>query len=203
MISMLLTSQIFILNYTSPHIYQTNIKTNLYLSPVFNDFKTNLSVIKILYLYLIIESFYFLIFSRLISIIHANIKLLIRKADVMYSKSLLWDLRTKLPMSLVLANLENNLLIPFKESEGYIRFLCPICNEMQATVNPKNNLSHCFSCKKNFNNIDLLMFKGYSFSNSVEILICLWDELKSRSQTKEQTLAWQNSNPPTNIGEKL
>ena len=121
----------------------------------------------------------------------------------MYSKNLLWDLRTKLPMQFVLMNLENVLQIPFKESEGFIRFLCPSCNEMQSTINPKNNLSHCFSCKKNFNNIDLLMFNGYSFSSSVEMLICQWDELKKRSQTKAQTLAWQNSNPPTKIGEKL
>jgi hypothetical protein len=42
-------------------------------------------------------------------------------------------------------------------SEGYFRFLCPHCGEMRATVNPRNNLAHRFCCKKNLNNIDLLM----------------------------------------------
>ena len=46
-------------------------------------------------------------------------------------------------------------------SEGYFRFLCPHCGEMRATVNPRNNLAHCFSCKKNLNNIDLLMTLDY------------------------------------------
>ncbi len=32
-----------------------------------------------------------------------------------------------------------------------------------ATVNPRNNLAHCFSCGRNFNNIDLLMTQGYDF----------------------------------------
>ena len=45
---------------------------------------------------------------------------------------------------------------PSKMSEGYFRFLCPHCGEMRATVNPRNNLAHCFCCKKNLNNIDLL-----------------------------------------------
>jgi predicted RNA-binding Zn-ribbon protein involved in translation (DUF1610 family) len=40
-------------------------------------------------------------------------------------------------------------------SEGYFRFLCPGCGEMLATVNPRNNLAHCFCCQKNINNIDL------------------------------------------------
>ena len=48
-------------------------------------------------------------------------------------------------------------------SEGYFRFLCPHCGEMRATVNPKNNLAHCFSCKKNLNNIDLLLKLDYPF----------------------------------------
>ena len=49
---------------------------------------------------------------------------------------------------------------PSKMSEGYFRFLCPHCGEMRATVNPRNNLAHCFSCKKNLNNIDLLITLG-------------------------------------------
>jgi hypothetical protein len=35
---------------------------------------------------------------------------------------------------------------------------------------PRNNLAHCFSCGRNFNNIDLLMALGYDFPAAVEVL---------------------------------
>jgi hypothetical protein len=41
---------------------------------------------------------------------------------------------------------------------------------MLATVNPRNNLAHCFGCQKNLNNIDLLMTLGYDFRTAVTIL---------------------------------
>jgi DNA primase len=41
---------------------------------------------------------------------------------------------------------------------------------MRATVNPRNNLSHCFACKHNLNNIDLLITLGYDFRSAVCIL---------------------------------
>ena len=59
---------------------------------------------------------------------------------------------------------------PSKVSEGYFRFLWLHCEEMRATVNPRNNLAHCFTCKKNLNNIDLLMTLGYDFRSAVAIL---------------------------------
>jgi hypothetical protein len=46
-----------------------------------------------------------------------------------------------------------------KQSDGYFRFQCPACGELRATVNPRNNLAHCFCCGQNFNNIDLLMIR--------------------------------------------
>ena len=59
---------------------------------------------------------------------------------------------------------------PSKMSEGYFRFLCPHCGEMRATVNPRNNLAHCFCCQKNLNNIDLLMTLDYDFRTAVALL---------------------------------
>lgn len=109
----------------------------------------------------------------------------------MISNTLLWELRTNLPMLHVLEKLEHLLDLPFKESEGLIRFLCVNCNEMQATINPKNNLSHCFTCDKNLNNIDLMIAKGYTFSRSVDILTVLWEEYKKRSQVKVAPSTWQ------------
>ena len=202
-IFMIFTSQRFNLNHTSPRLVPIKITNKSSIISFFrlcqNEFQCQLIVPKDL----IIKAIIFLILLSPISIKLVDVKLKLRKDGDMYSKALLWDLRTKLPMQFVLMNLENVLQIPNKESEGYIRFLCPVCNEMQATINPRNNFSHCFSCKKNFNNIDLLMSSGYSFSSSVEMLICQWDEFKKRSQTKAETLAWLNSNPPCNLGEKL
>ncbi len=41
---------------------------------------------------------------------------------------------------------------------------------MRATVNPRNNLAHCFCCQKNLNNIDLLMPLEYDFRSAVTLL---------------------------------
>ena len=57
-----------------------------------------------------------------------------------------------------------------KQCDGYFRFQCPTCGELRATVNPKNNLAHCFSCGENFNNIDLMMIQGHDFLSAVDIL---------------------------------
>ncbi len=57
-----------------------------------------------------------------------------------------------------------------RQSDGYFRFQCPRCSELRATVNPKNNLAHCFSCGEIFNNIDLMILQGHDFVPAVEIL---------------------------------
>ena len=87
----------------------------------------------------------------------------------MISKELLRQIRNDLPMSVTIATLGCDGP-PSKMSDGYCRFLCPRCGEMRATVNPKNNLAHCFCCKKNLNNIDLLRILGYDFKSAVAIL---------------------------------
>ena len=78
----------------------------------------------------------------------------------MISKDLLRRLRNDLPMPVTIAALGREGP-PSKMSEGYFRFLCPHCGEMRATVNPRNNLAHCFCCQKNLNNIDLSITLGY------------------------------------------
>ncbi|WP_153557452.1 hypothetical protein [Roseimaritima sediminicola] len=57
-----------------------------------------------------------------------------------------------------------------KQSDGTFRFQCPGCGELRATVNPKSNLAHCFSCGENYNNIDLMLTQGHDFLPAVEIL---------------------------------
>ncbi len=87
----------------------------------------------------------------------------------MISADLLRRLRNDLPMPVTIAALGREAP-PSKISEGYFRFLCPRCGEMRATVNPRNNLAHCFTCKQNLNNIDLLMTLDYDFRAAVTLL---------------------------------
>jgi hypothetical protein len=87
----------------------------------------------------------------------------------MISADLLRRLRNDLPMPVTIAALGREAP-PSKISEGYFRFLCPRCGEMRATVNPRNNLAHCFCCQKNLNNIDLLITLGYDFRAAVTLL---------------------------------
>lgn len=87
----------------------------------------------------------------------------------MISADLLRRLRNDLPMPVTIAALGREGP-PAKMSEGYFRFLCPACGEMRATVNPRNNLAHCFCCKKNLNNIDLLLALDYDFHAAVTLL---------------------------------
>jgi hypothetical protein len=87
----------------------------------------------------------------------------------MISADLLRRLRNDLPMPVTIATLGRQGP-PGKISEGFYRFLCPGCGEMRATVNPRNNLAHCFTCKKNFNNIDLLIALDYDFRSAVTLL---------------------------------
>ena len=97
----------------------------------------------------------------------------------MIDADLLRRLRNDLPMPVTIAALGRDGP-PSKMSEGYFRFLCPRCGEMRATVNPRNNLAHCFTCKKNLNNIDLLMTLDHDFLSAVALLERLLNEHQAR-----------------------
>ena len=87
----------------------------------------------------------------------------------MIDAELLRRIRNDLPMPVAIAALGREGP-PSKMSAGYFRFLCPRCGDMRATVNPRNNLAHCFCCKKNLNNIDLLLTLDYDFVSAVKLL---------------------------------
>ena len=97
----------------------------------------------------------------------------------MITADLLRRLRNDLPMPVTIAALGPDGP-PSKRSEGHYRFLCPHCGDMQATVNPRNNLAHCFGCLKNLNNIDLLMTLGYDFKTAVVVLAQLLERHQAR-----------------------
>ena len=87
----------------------------------------------------------------------------------MITRDLLRTIRNDLPMQVTIHRLGRHGPIS-KEIEGYFRFLCPNCEELRATVNPRNNLAHCFCCGRNWNNIDLLIALGYDFLPAVDVL---------------------------------
>jgi hypothetical protein len=95
----------------------------------------------------------------------------------MIDADLLRRLRNDLPMPATIAALGREGP-PAKMSEGYFRFVCARCGEMRATVNPRNNLAHCFGCKKNVNNIDLLIELEYDFVSAVKLsFTSLWSQI--------------------------
>ena len=109
----------------------------------------------------------------------------------MITKELLRAIRNDLPMKLTIVRLGRHGPIA-KQSDGYFRFQCPSCSELRATVNPRNNLAHCFSCGENFNNIDLMIIQGYDFVVAVDILKNWLDQHQrdlGRSSSAAQTSA--------------
>ncbi len=58
-----------------------------------------------------------------------------------------------------------------KSSEGYFRFLCPICSDFHTATKKQTNLTRCFRCKKNFNTIDMVMIvENMTFTETVKFL---------------------------------
>lgn len=107
----------------------------------------------------------------------------------MIPPDLLRQIRNDLPMSVVIHNLGHRAP-PSKMIEGYFRFQCPHCRELRATVNPRNNLAHCFCCGKNLNNIDLLVALGYDFLAAATLL----EKWLIKSERRN---AVRNATPPT------
>lgn len=87
----------------------------------------------------------------------------------MITRELLRLLRNDLPMAYTLKRLGDRAPAN-KIVEGRCRFVCLYCGEWEATVNPRNNLAHCFNCRKNTNNIDLLVELDHNFLQAVETL---------------------------------
>lgn len=85
----------------------------------------------------------------------------------MITRQRLWQLRNQVPLDRLFVV----LAIPTKHSEGYLRFLCPLCRDFNTATNPRTNLVRCFRCQRNFNPIDLVMLaEGISFLEAIDYL---------------------------------
>jgi len=77
-------------------------------------------------------------------------------------------LRNEIPIDNLITSI---LRVPFKYSENQLRFLCPLCSELNTATNRKTNLARCFRCQKNFNPIDMAMIVSKrSFIEAVRFL---------------------------------
>ncbi len=83
--------------------------------------------------------------------------------------------------------IRRRLDLPSKEREGFLRFLCPHCNEFHTATNPRTNLARCFRCGLSFNPIEMVMaVKDCGFVDAVQLLIPLL-EARAPARGGEQT----------------
>jgi|SRR3990170_8479290 len=99
--------------------------------------------------------------------------------DKTVSKEILRQLRNDIPIEQLIAHV---LEIPHKHSEGYFRFLCPVCYEFNTATKKETNLARCFRCRRNFNPIDMTM--TYTCSNFLETVHFLIPVLKRFNRVK-------------------
>lgn len=103
-----------------------------------------------------------------------------------FTKSELFKVRNLIPIDWLI---KEQLNMPSKQSEGFFRFLCPVCNEFQTAANPKTNLARCFLCETNYNPIDLTMkIKGLGFVESVKYLKRFLPEMPEPPMDQRQEL---------------
>ena len=101
----------------------------------------------------------------------------------LFSSDLLRSLRNDIPINdLIRMHTE----LPWKEREGYLRFLCPRCSEFHTATNPRTNLARCFRCRVNFNPIEIVMaVQGCRFVDAVKILVPLLHTRRHCSSSKQ------------------
>ena len=95
------------------------------------------------------------------------------------TRETLRQLRNDIPIEQLIANV---LDIPHKYTEGYFRFLCPLCYEFNTAIKKETNLARCFRCRRNFNPIDMVM--TYSDSDFLETVRFLIPVLKRFNRLK-------------------
>jgi len=109
-----------------------------------------------------------------------------------FSNQQLYILRNHIPVDVLI---EKVLNLPAKITQGYFRFLCPLCNEFNTAVNTATNLARCFSCNKNYNTIDLVMLiRQTDFVQSVKFLKNNCSAIfVNQNQSSRKTVAQQAS----------
>ncbi len=95
-----------------------------------------------------------------------------------FTQKELYELRNFIPINDLICELK----IPHKISEGYFRFLCPICKEFQTATKSETNLARCFRCERNFNTIDIVLIRQhFTFVDAVSFLQNIYSKVQKQS----------------------
>jgi hypothetical protein len=101
-----------------------------------------------------------------------------------FSKHELFKLRNSININLLINEI---LQIPSKATQAQLRFLCPVCSQFNTATKRETNLARCFSCKRNFNTIEMVMeAKHLDFIQSAKFLQDLLPENKSKKMTGDK-----------------
>ena len=87
-----------------------------------------------------------------------------------FTKQQLFQVRNEIDIDWLI----NEKLSIERQFNGAWRFRCPLCQELNTATQKKTNLARCFSCQKNFNTIDIVIYtKKINFVPSVRLLLAL------------------------------
>lgn len=111
-----------------------------------------------------------------------------------FSAEELFYLRNHVPVTHVLKTL---LKAPLENRGNRTCFICPLCRGFNTSINSPHNLLRCFSCRRNFNPIELVMqFRDMDFVAGVK-----W--LKENDGTVKPQKTRTSSSQPIPIGQIL
>jgi len=87
-----------------------------------------------------------------------------------YTKQQLFQVRNEIDIDWLI----HEKLSIERQFNGAWRFRCPLCQGLNTATQKKTNLARCFSCQKNFNTIDIVIYtKKINFVPSVRLLLAL------------------------------
>jgi CHC2 zinc finger len=90
-----------------------------------------------------------------------------------YTKQQLFQVRNEIDIDWLI----NEKLSIERQFNGAWRFRCPLCQKLNTATQKKTNLARCFSCQKNFNTIDIVIYtKKINFVPSVRFLLAFLDK---------------------------
>jgi len=99
-----------------------------------------------------------------------------------FTKQQLYQIRNEIDIDWLI----NEKLHLIRQFNSIWRFQCPLCQQFNTATQKKTNLARCFSCQKNFNTIDLVVYsKKMNFAPSVQFLLSLLEK-KARSNGNAQ-----------------
>ena len=95
-----------------------------------------------------------------------------------FTKQQLFQVRNEIDIDWLI----NEKLSIERQFNGAWRFRCPLCQGLNTATQKKTNLARCFSCQKNFNTIDIVIYtKKINFVPSVRFLLSLLDKKTPQS----------------------